>query len=48
MRGRYFTDADDDSKPTEVIINQTLAERFFSWRRPDREDDRDLDLTPKG
>jgi predicted permease len=48
VRGRYFTDADDDSKPTEVIINQTLAERFFPGEDPIGKTIGDLDLTPKG
>jgi macrolide transport system ATP-binding/permease protein len=48
VRGRYFTDADDESKPTEVIINQTLAERFFPGEDPIGKTIGDLDLTPKG
>jgi macrolide transport system ATP-binding/permease protein len=27
VRGRYFSDAEDESKPQVVIINQTLAKK---------------------
>ncbi|MGH9596451.1 MAG: ADOP family duplicated permease [Edaphobacter sp.] len=47
-RGRYFTDADDESKPTEVIVNRTLAERMFPGEDPVGKTIGDLDLTPKG
>jgi macrolide transport system ATP-binding/permease protein len=29
LRGRYFTDAEDASKPRVVIINQALARKYF-------------------
>jgi len=48
VRGRYFTDADDDSKPTEVIINQTLAERYFPGEDPIGKTIGDPELTLKG
>jgi len=48
LKGRYFTDADDQSKPTEVIINKTLAERYFPGEDPVGKTIGDLDLTPKG
>ena len=34
LRGRYFTDAEDISKPKVVIINQTFAKRYFSNEDP--------------
>jgi macrolide transport system ATP-binding/permease protein len=32
--GRYFTDAEDGSKPHVVMINQTLAKRYFPGEDP--------------
>jgi putative ABC transport system permease protein len=29
LRGRFFTEQDDDTSPDVVIINETLAKRFF-------------------
>ena len=34
LRGRYFTEADDASKPRVVIINQTMAKRSFPGEDP--------------
>ncbi len=34
VRGRYFTDDEDDSKPKVVIINQTLANKYFPGEEP--------------
>ena len=34
IRGRYFTDAEDASKPNVVIINQTLARQYFPDEDP--------------
>ena len=34
LRGRYFTDADDTSKPHVVIINQALARKYFPDEDP--------------
>jgi macrolide transport system ATP-binding/permease protein len=48
LEGRYFTDADDESKPRQVIINKTLADRFFPGEDAVGKTIGDLDLTPKG
>ena len=34
LRGRYFTDAEDASKPRVVIINQALARKYFPGEDP--------------
>jgi macrolide transport system ATP-binding/permease protein len=34
LRGRYFTEADDASRPPVIIINQTFAKRYFSGENP--------------
>src|SRR5262249_24556822 len=34
LRGRYFTDAEDASKPHVAIINQALAMRYFPGEDP--------------
>jgi predicted permease len=34
MRGRFFTEADDTSKPRVAIINQALARQYFSDEDP--------------
>jgi macrolide transport system ATP-binding/permease protein len=47
LRGRYFTDADDLTKPKVVIINQALAKRYFSGEDPIGKKLGDTELTPK-
>jgi predicted permease len=34
VRGRFFTEDDDDSRPRVAVINQTLARRYFSGEDP--------------
>jgi macrolide transport system ATP-binding/permease protein len=34
LRGRYFTDAEDGSKPRVVIVNQAMAKRYFPGEDP--------------
>jgi predicted permease len=34
LRGRYFTDAEDTSKPLVVLINQALAGKYFAGQDP--------------
>jgi predicted permease len=34
LRGRYFTDAEDQSKPKVVVINKALAAKYFPGQNP--------------
>lgn len=47
LQGRYFTDAEDESKPKVVIINETLARRYFSGENPLGQKIGDTSLTPQ-
>jgi predicted permease len=47
LRGRYFTNADDASKPRVAIINQTLANKYFPGEDPIGKRIADTDLAPK-
>jgi macrolide transport system ATP-binding/permease protein len=47
LRGRYFTDAEDASKPLVVIINQALARKYFPGEDPIGKRLGDTDLSPK-
>jgi macrolide transport system ATP-binding/permease protein len=47
LRGRYFTDAEDESKPPVVIINQALAKKYFPGEDPIGKKIADTDLAPK-
>jgi predicted permease len=47
VRGRYFSDADDASKPGVVIINQTLARKYFPGEDPLGKKIGDTDLSPR-
>ena len=47
LRGRYFSDAEDASKPLVVIINQTLANKYFPGEDPIGKRIGDIELTPK-
>jgi len=47
LRGRYFTDAEDASKPLVVIINQALARKYFPGEDPIGRRLGDTDLSPK-
>lgn len=46
-RGRYFSDAEDQTKPRVVIINQTLANKYFPGEDPIGQQIGDTTLTPK-
>jgi predicted permease len=45
--GRYFTDADDSTRPNVVIINETFARKYFPGEDPIGKKMGDTDLTPK-
>jgi predicted permease len=47
VRGRYFSDAEDESKPKVVIINQILAHKYFPGEDPIGKQIGDTSLTPK-
>jgi macrolide transport system ATP-binding/permease protein len=46
-RGRYFTDAEDGSKPKVVLINQALARKYFPGEDPIGKTLGDTSLSPK-
>jgi predicted permease len=46
LRGRYFTDAEDESKPEVVIINSKLANKYFPGEDPIGTPIGDTKLTP--
>jgi predicted permease len=47
LRGRYFTDAEDSTKPQVMLINQTLARQFFPNEDPIGQKIGNTDLSPK-
>jgi predicted permease len=47
LRGRYFSDAEDESKPHVVIINRALAKKYFAGEDPIGKQIGDLQLSPK-
>jgi len=47
VRGRYFSDAEDESKPRVVVVNQALAKRYFADEDPIGKQIGDTTLTPK-
>ncbi len=47
LRGRYFNDAEDGSKPKVVLINQALARKYFPGEDPIGKKLGDTDLSPK-
>jgi len=46
LSGRYFTDADDASKPKVAIINQALARKYFPGENPIGRKFGDIELSP--
>jgi len=47
LSGRFFTDGDDASKPKVVVINQTLAKKYFPGEDPIGKKFGDVSLTPQ-
>ena len=47
LRGRYFTENDDASRPPVVMINQKLARKYFSGEDPIGKKIGDNELSPK-
>ena len=47
LRGRYFTDAEDASKPRVAIINQAFAKQYFPGEDPIGKKIGDTDLSQK-
>ena len=47
LKGRYFTDAEDGSKPMVIIINETFAKKYFPGEDPIGKRVGDTELTPK-
>lgn len=46
LRGRYFTETEDATKPRVAIINETLAKRYFPGQDPIGKKIGDTELTP--
>jgi predicted permease len=47
LRGRTFTDSEDFTKPQVVVINETLARKYFPGEDPIGQRFADTDLNPK-
>ena len=47
IKGRFFTDAEDASKPNVVIINEALAKKYFPGEDPIGKQIGDTKLSPK-
>jgi macrolide transport system ATP-binding/permease protein len=47
LKGRYFRDDEDESKPRVIIINSALARMYFHGEDPVGKQLGDTDLTPK-
>lgn len=47
LRGRYFSDAEDGSKPMVIIVNEAFAKKYFPGEDPIGKRVGDTELTPK-
>jgi len=47
LKGRYFSDAEDGSKPLVIIINETFAKKYFPGEDPIGKKIGDIKLSPK-
>ena len=47
LRGRFFTDAEDESRPGVVVINQAFARKYFAGENPVAQHMGDTSLSPK-
>jgi predicted permease len=47
LRGRYFTDAEDASKPPVIVVNQSFVKKYFPDEDPIGKKLGDTSLTPK-
>jgi macrolide transport system ATP-binding/permease protein len=47
LRGRYFTDAEDGTKPMVVVVNEAFAKKYFPGEDPVGKRMGDTELTPK-
>src|SRR5262249_23201473 len=47
IKGRFFTDAEDASKPNVIVINEALATKYFPGEDPIGKQIGDTKLSPK-
>ena len=47
LRGRYFTDAEDGTKPMVIVVNEAFAKKYFPGEDPVGKRMGDTELTPK-
>jgi macrolide transport system ATP-binding/permease protein len=47
LHGRYFSDAEDQSKPKVVVVNETLVRKYFPGEDPIGKQIGDTSLTPE-